>query len=171
MPSAVSFLIQPTDLQPLPSGADQFLPSSWLLLLGGWGKMTVTLAIDSTLTHWAPTLPQTHWFLFWLSLENTKKVRPVRLWKMKGVSFLNGYQFKMWCFPGAEGILHSQTLFKHASGESNNWIFFQSSLACSLHWAEQHVQLRICNPGIIAWNEFGHFLRCVAVITYQPPSS
>lgn len=93
MPSAVSFLIQPTDPQPLPSGADQLSPSSWRLLVGGWGKMTVTLAIDSTLTHRAPTLPQTHWFLFWLSLENTKKVRPAWLWKMDGVSFLNGYQF------------------------------------------------------------------------------
>lgn len=28
----------------------------WLPSLGGWGKMTVTLAIDSTLTHQAPTL-------------------------------------------------------------------------------------------------------------------
>lgn len=99
IPSAVSFLIQPTDPQPLPSGADQLSPFFWLALLGGWGKMTVTLAIDSALTHRAPTLPQTHWFLFWLSLENTKKVRPVQLWKMDGVSSLNGYQFTTWCFP------------------------------------------------------------------------
>lgn len=35
MPSAVSLLIQTTDPQPLPSGADQLLPSSWLLLVGG----------------------------------------------------------------------------------------------------------------------------------------
>lgn len=51
---------------------NQLLPSFWFLSLCEWGKMIVTLAIDSTLMHQALTLAQTHWFLFWMSWENRK---------------------------------------------------------------------------------------------------
>lgn len=77
----------------------QFLCLFFLLpMFGGWGKMTVTLAIDSALTHQAPTQAQTHWFLFGMSQESTKKLKTSQIWKMELAATKTAHMFTQLVF-------------------------------------------------------------------------